>query len=108
MSTPNFPTEDPTRAGPAITKVEAMNLPDDDEKAVLLHNAGIALLRQFEHLGELSDSEQAIGFLQQALKFTPDGDPDKPGTLMTLGSAFQSQFRFLGELADIDQAIYFK
>ena len=58
-----------------------------------------------KHPGDMSDLEQAISRLREAVNLTRDGHPNKPIFLNNLANSFLTRFRFLGELSDLEQAI---
>ncbi|KAE9407699.1 hypothetical protein BT96DRAFT_963047 [Gymnopus androsaceus JB14] len=70
-----------------------------------LSNLGTALRSRFGYLGELSDIENAIVALKQAVELTPNGNPNKPTWLSNLGNAYKSKFDHLGELSDTEGII---
>ncbi|KAK7464106.1 hypothetical protein VKT23_006268 [Stygiomarasmius scandens] len=75
------------------------------DKPSWLGNLGIALMRQFEHLGQLEDIEKAINVNEKAVDLISDSHIHKSIWLNSLGIAFQSRFEQLGELTDIEKAI---
>jgi hypothetical protein len=70
-----------------------------------LHAAGIRLLEHFHNIGELADIENAISNLQEAVKLTVDGDPNKPMYLSKLCTSLQTRYERLGTLADMENVI---
>ena len=69
------------------------------------NNLGNSFKSRFEHLGELSDLEDAISTLGDAVDLTPHGHPDRPHRLHNLGNSFKARFERLGELSNLEQAI---
>ena len=71
-----------------------------------LADLGVALSYRFNHLGELSDLEDAISRHRDAvnLELTPHGHPHKLASLSNLGHSF-TRFERLGELSDLEDAI---
>jgi CHAT domain-containing protein/tetratricopeptide (TPR) repeat protein len=66
---------------------------------------GISLAKRYEHLGELTDIEDAIGNLQNAVQMTKDGHPTKPVYLSCLGHTQRQRFERLGCLTDIRDSV---
>ncbi|KAG9090580.1 hypothetical protein FS749_000443 [Ceratobasidium sp. UAMH 11750] len=60
---------------------------------------------RFEHLGNLSDIQNAIIYLTEAVSLTPDGHVEKPVRLSSLGNSYEQQFTRSGEILDIDRAV---
>ena len=63
------------------------------------------MITRFARLGELSDLEDTISVLGDAVDLTPHGHPDKPGRLSNPGNSFNARFKRLGELSDLELAI---
>jgi hypothetical protein len=74
------------------------------DKAEYLRNLGNSLGTRFEHTGNLSDLENAISNLQQAVQLTGDKHPNQ-AILSDLGSILGTRFKHRGDLADLKNAI---
>ena len=70
-----------------------------------LGTASVQLLERFERFGDLSDLQQAISLLEQAVRSTSVWDHRHPIGLTNLGAALAHRFERLGELSDLEQAI---
>ncbi|KAG6370030.1 hypothetical protein JVT61DRAFT_12549 [Boletus reticuloceps] len=79
--------------------------PPHPHKHGMLNNLGNSFITRFERLGELSDLEDAISTLRDAVHLTPDGHPDKPSGLNNLGTSFINRFEHLGEPSNLEDAI---
>ena len=81
---------------------------DFDDAAIKMATLSASLLHRFERLGDLSDLENSISNMAQAVECVDDGHPSKPTYLLDLGNGHQRRFEYLGELFDIEKAIYNK
>ena len=68
-------------------------------------NLSEALVRRFEHSGNLDDLDRAIDLGEQALDATPAGHPDKIAYLSMLAVPLKDRFERTGNLEDLDHAI---
>jgi len=59
----------------------------------------------FEILDRSNDIDLGIEVWQQAIRLTPDDQPQKSARLNNLGISLESRFGRLGNLADINKAI---
>ena len=74
-------------------------------KPSFLSNLGISQQTCFEHLGNLSDLNNAIMNLEKAVELTGPRNLDKAGYLTNLGATQRIRFKYLGNLLDLEQAI---
>jgi len=58
-----------------------------------------------ERLGDLSDMNKSVSVLEEAVRLTPDGRPDKLSSLSNLGSSLLRRFERLGDLSDMNKSI---
>lgn len=72
---------------------------------MLLGNLGATYVTRYGRLSEVSDINNAVMFLAQAISLTPDDHAVMPLQLNNLSSAYITRFKDLGQLADIDDAI---
>ncbi|KIJ26628.1 hypothetical protein M422DRAFT_191958, partial [Sphaerobolus stellatus SS14] len=70
-----------------------------------LNNLGNSLLRQFERLGDITDLNQSVLKLQEAVQLAPDGHPSKSSWLNNLGNSLLRRFERLGDTTDITQSV---
>lgn len=75
-----------------------------DEPGQLI-SLGSSLEARFEHLGDISDIDEAILMEEMAIQCTSDVDPGKAGYRNCLGGSLRARFARLGEIADIKHAI---
>ena len=75
------------------------------EKPAHLSNLGNSFLARFERLGEVSDLDDAISRLSDAVDLTPHGHSRKPVRLNNLGDSLRTRFKRLGELSDLEHAV---
>ncbi|KAJ7865997.1 CHAT domain-containing protein [Mycena olivaceomarginata] len=81
---------------------------DDPGHVIYLADLGRSLQLRFERLGSLLDINQSIEMLEDALRLTPDGHPDKPSLLNNFGSSLACRFEQLGDLSDINKSVLMK
>jgi hypothetical protein len=62
-------------------------------------------MRHYVHHGELSQIDQAITNMQNALRCIPDGHPTRPLFLTNLASAFSHRFEGFAALHDLERAL---
>ncbi|THU85341.1 TPR-like protein [Dendrothele bispora CBS 962.96] len=65
-------------------------------------------MEHFEQSGDCTAIDNAVQFMQEVIKLTPDGHTEKAARLNILGVAFQRRFECLGKLVDIENAILAK
>jgi hypothetical protein len=70
-----------------------------------LSKLGASQLESFKAAGRLTDLEESIKNLKQAVQFTDDGLPEKPTHLYHLGISQRHRFERLGDLADLEASI---
>ncbi|KAG8817354.1 hypothetical protein FRC19_011401, partial [Serendipita sp. 401] len=58
-----------------------------------------------DNFGNWEDINKRIEMEEEAVRSTPDSDPDKPSRLSNLGSSLLSRFKRLGNVDDLDSAI---
>ncbi|KAJ6568693.1 CHAT domain-containing protein [Mycena capillaripes] len=58
-----------------------------------------------EQPSDLGDLSNTVSALEDAVHLTPDGHPDKPGSLNKLGSSLMGRFERLGDLSDLNKSI---
>ncbi|KIJ48883.1 hypothetical protein M422DRAFT_161997 [Sphaerobolus stellatus SS14] len=68
-------------------------------------NYGNSLLRRFWQLGDMTDLNQSVLKLQEAVQLTPDEHPDKPSRLNSLGNSLLTRFEHLGDMTDLNQSV---
>jgi hypothetical protein len=74
-------------------------------KPGFLSNLGVTQQARFQHIGDISDLENAIFNKEKAVQLTDDEHPDKPMYLSNLGNSQDVRFERLGDLSDVDNAI---
>jgi hypothetical protein len=62
--------------------------------------SSIAQRLHFQHLGDLSDLENAISNMERAVSLTDDSHPNKPMFLSNLGVTQRNRFEHLGEMTN--------
>ncbi|KAJ7640241.1 CHAT domain-containing protein [Mycena rosella] len=70
-----------------------------------LYDLGLALLPRVQQLGEVNDLNKCVQVMQDAIRLTPDGHPDKLLRLTNLGASFFYRFQQLGDMDDISRFI---
>lgn len=79
---------------------------DHPDRAGRLSNLGLTYQQRYMQSGVLTDLEQAVETLEEAVAATPEGHPDRPlAALPNLGLAYHTRFAHSGVLADLDLAI---
>ncbi|KAI9570953.1 hypothetical protein HD554DRAFT_2169761 [Boletus coccyginus] len=73
----------------------------EDAMSTRLNNLDITFITCFWCLGSLRDLEDTISMLWDAVDLTPHGHPEKPCHLNNLSSFFFTHFRHLGEPSDL-------
>jgi len=68
-------------------------------------NLGVALSERHLATGDLSDLQQAVGLLVDAVDATPERSPDRPARQANLGTVLVEQYHRLGDPHDLDAAI---
>jgi hypothetical protein len=68
-------------------------------------NLGVALSERHLATGDLSDLQQAVGFLVDAVDATPERSPDRPARQANLGTVLVERYHRLGDPHDLDAAI---
>ncbi|KAJ7476438.1 CHAT domain-containing protein [Mycena latifolia] len=67
-------------------------------------NLGTFLGRRFKRFGTLQDINRSVEMLENAVRPTPDGHPDKPGRLNNLGNSLLGRFEQLDDLSDLNKS----
>jgi hypothetical protein len=66
---------------------------------------GTALLSRFDQMGVVDDIHNSVLMLEDTVRLTPDGHPDKPSLLNNLSTSLARSFECLGNLSDINKSI---
>ncbi|GGN13877.1 tetratricopeptide (TPR) repeat protein [Actinoplanes campanulatus] len=74
-------------------------------RGLVLCLLGTLLTTRFNHIGELSDADEAIDVLGRALAVQRRNDPARPTILSTLGVALRGRYDRLRNPADLDAAV---
>jgi hypothetical protein len=75
------------------------------DKPSWLNNLGGSLLVRYEDLEDISDVENSISLLEDAMRLTSGDQPDKPVILQDRDTSLSRRFEKLGELSDIEKSI---
>src|SRR5882757_9190933 len=78
---------------------------EEERQATNLFELGHNLLTQFATSGVVTDLEESIENLQNAVELTDDIHPSKPTRLFYLGLSQQTRFYRHGDLIDIEHSI---
>ena len=78
---------------------------DRPSRAIYASNLGSALLTRYVRTGTLTDLDEAVAVLQQALAAVPANHPDRAATLSNLAGALRNRFERKGTAGDLDDAI---
>ncbi|KAJ7922210.1 CHAT domain-containing protein [Mycena leptocephala] len=70
-----------------------------------LHDLGIELLHCGKELGDVGDINKCVWVMQEVVRLTPDGHPDKSLRLDNLGYALFTRFKQLGDLDDLNKSV---
>ncbi|KAF8884074.1 hypothetical protein CPB84DRAFT_1750507 [Gymnopilus junonius] len=85
---------------------EALHLAShQDNRPVVLEELALALHARFKQQGVLSDLEEVISILREALELRPYSHPDNSLSLTNLSGALQTRFKAQGDPKDLDEAI---
>ena len=82
---------------------------DQSKRSAYLFNAGFALLRRFESLGNPVDVNEAVVILKDAVRFLTDDtdNADKANCFSQLSNALTFRFEQQGNADDLDESIRF-
>jgi tetratricopeptide (TPR) repeat protein len=70
-----------------------------------LHNLGTQLGNRYSRTGAITDLEEAIRVIQEAVKATPEDHPDWAGYLHNLGIQLRNRYLRTGAITDLEEAI---
>ncbi|PVF98136.1 hypothetical protein CPB86DRAFT_873630 [Serendipita vermifera] len=78
---------------------------DHPSRPGCLTNLGNSFRARFETLGNLADIDGAITAHREAVRLTPDQNPEKPTRQNNLANALMTRFDRFGDVADMDASI---